>query len=429
MALAVAALLLNEWAYQRSMDTALEAAQNSNARGSLNRVMVKAGALDADHRGYVRSGDPVFKLDFDMTLTRSEDLLQQLGPRYATVGGDVMTQFDQLQTALRSAAAFMQANMNRRDAGALKEASSVLDEPGATSNITQVVALGQELVTFEDNQLATHRVKLYSTLNQGRIGIIVLIAAGLVATGLLRWQSHALARYQRGERERLTEENRRLEQAVASRTQALQSLTRHQQTLLEDERAALARELHDELGALLTAAKLDIARLKSKITVTPDVAERLGHLNATLNEGISLKRRIIEDLRPSALDSLGLVPALQILCEGTASRLGIPVQATLAPVDVSKEGELTLYRFVQEALTNAAKYAQAHAVTVTLHPEGSQAHIKVADDGVGFDAALVGVGHHGLSGMRFRVESHGGTMAIESGPNGSTLSASLPTEA
>ena len=86
----------------------------------------------------------------------------------------------------------------------------------------------------------------------------------------------------------------------------------HLQTIREDERSRLARELHDELGALLTAAKLDVARLKSRLggTASADAAERLAHLNEALNGGIALKRRIIEDLRPSSLSNLGLVAAL-----------------------------------------------------------------------------------------------------------------------
>ena len=111
---------------------------------------------------------------------------------------------------------------------------------------------------------------------------------------------------------------------MAARTAQLKELAQHLQTIREDERSRLARELHDELGALLTAAKLDVARLKSRLgsDATADAAERLAHLNETLNGGIALKRRIIEDLRPSSLSNLGLVAALEILLRefGAAQR-------------------------------------------------------------------------------------------------------------
>ena len=122
-------------------------------------------------------------------------------------------------------------------------------------------------------------------------------------------------------------ERDRLEGEVAARTAQLKELAQHLQTMREDERSRLARELHDELGALLTAAKLDVARLKSRLgaSATPDAAERLAHLNETLNGGIALKRRIIEDLRPSSLSNLGLVAALEILLREFAARSEIAV--------------------------------------------------------------------------------------------------------
>ena len=92
-----------------------------------------------------------------------------------------------------------------------------------------------------------------------------------------------------------------------------------------------------------------------------------GHLTATLNAGIALKRRIIEDLRPSTLSKLGLVPRWRSCCGSSASAGGVMVVSNLEPVSLPPDHELTIYRVVQEALTNTAKYANASSVTVTLH--------------------------------------------------------------
>ena len=155
-----------------------------------------------------------------------------------------------------------------------------------------------------------------------------------------------------------------LEAEVAARTEQLRELAQHLQTIREDERSRLARELHDELGALLTAAKLDVARLKSRLgaTITPDATERLAHLNETLNGGIALKRRIIEDLRPSSLSNLGLVAALEILLREFAARSEIEVVDELGRSSSMPAAQLTVYRLVQEALTNVVKYAKAREV-------------------------------------------------------------------
>jgi signal transduction histidine kinase len=196
----------------------------------------------------------------------------------------------------------------------------------------------------------------------------------------------------------------------------------------EDERGYLARELHDELGALLTAAKLDVARLKSKIDhQAPDIAERLRHLNETLNSGIALKRRIIEDLRPSSLSNLGLTAALEILTREHAEGAGIEVETNLEAVQLPEATQLTVYRLVQEALTNISKYAKAKKVLVTVHSYPTHVAVQVRDDGAGFDPAAVRPASHGLAGMRHRVEAAGGRLTITSRPgNGTLVSAVLP---
>ena len=208
-------------------------------------------------------------------------------------------------------------------------------------------------------------------------------------------------------------------------------LARHLQTVREDERSHLARELHDELGGLLTAAKLDLARMRSRLVQAgPEVAERVTHLHATLDAGIALKRRIIEDLRPSSLDNLGLSPALRILCHEWSAASEIPVEVELEEMSLSAEGSLVVYRLVQEALTNVAKYAHARRVSVKLamaETEG-QALVLVQDNGRGFAAAQRTPGH-GLAGMRFRVASIGGELTVDSAPGrGTTIKARLPLQ-
>ena len=222
----------------------------------------------------------------------------------------------------------------------------------------------------------------------------------------------------------------RLESLVKNRPATLSELANHLQQVREEERGHLARELHDELGALLTAAKLDVARLKSKIDPSvPDVAERLQHLTETLNSGIALKRRIIEDLRPSSLSNLGLTAAIEILTREYAERAGIEVETSLEAVKLPDTAQLTVYRTVQEALTNIGKHAKASKVLVSVHAYPTHVAVQVRDNGQGFDPAAVPRTSHGLSGMRHRVESAGGRLTITARPGGGTLvSAVLPLQ-
>jgi signal transduction histidine kinase len=243
-------------------------------------------------------------------------------------------------------------------------------------------------------------------------------------------QTATLDRALTDEAQRIAGERDRLEQEVAARTTQLKELAQHLQTIREDERSHLARELHDELGALLTAAKLDVARLKSRLGGSPsaDAAERLAHLNEALNGGIALKRRIIEDLRPSSLSNLGLVAALEILLREFATRSEIRIAESLTAVDVSDAAQLTIYRLVQEALTNVVKYAKATEVAVTLRPAANGgAVVSVHDNGIGFDTGQPRLARHGLIGMRYRVEADGGTMRLESSAGqGTLIEATLP---
>lgn len=220
----------------------------------------------------------------------------------------------------------------------------------------------------------------------------------------------------------------RLEAEVAARTAQLTALASQLQQAREDERHRLARDLHDELGALLTSAKLDAARIRSRLAGTaPEAEARLAHLNATLDDIIALKRRIVEDLRPSALTHLGLVTTLEILLQEFGEASGLAVQADLSPVRLAPPAELVVYRLVQEALSNVARHARAHRVWLSLTGQAGQVRVSVRDDGAGFDPAALPATAFGLVAMRYRVEAERGVLSVHSAPGqGTTVSACLP---
>ena len=222
-----------------------------------------------------------------------------------------------------------------------------------------------------------------------------------------------------------------LNQQIKCRTDELTELNRHLQSTREEERNRLAGALHDDLGALFTAAKFDVARLKSALApLSPEVAARIGHFSDMLDKSIDSKRHMIEDLRPSALSSLGLVQALTILISDFNRSHGTPVQAELAELQLKPALQLTIYRLVQEALANVAAYARAGNVCVHLSSEGDgPVQISVTDDGVGFDASSGRIAMLGLLGMHYRVEAEGGSFVVKSSPQcGTTLSACFPAD-
>jgi len=283
-------------------------------------------------------------------------------------------------------------------------------------------ALSAELLALQTQRVAAAREDIYRTLMLSRLGIAALSGIVLLALYMYLRQSLALKQQQQELQRALQVERDRLDIEVKQRTAQLTELTHHLLTAREDERNRLARNLHDELGALLTSAKLDAARIRSRLAGTaPEALERLAHLVDTLNSSIALGRRIIEDLRPSTLANLGLAPTLEILARDFARASGLQVHCELQPVELEPTVELVVYRVVQEAITNISKYARASQVWITLAAHEGQAEVSVRDDGIGFDTTARRSSTHGLAGMRVRVEAEGGTLTLVSAPHQGTL--------
>ncbi|MBL8344680.1 MAG: sensor histidine kinase [Rubrivivax sp.] len=276
--------------------------------------------------------------------------------------------------------------------------------------------------------LLESREEISRVLLASRIGIAVLTAISLLALYFYLRQAAVVQRQQAHLNALTQADHHRLELEVARRTAELTELTQHLLTAREDERSRLARDLHDELGALLTSAKLDAARIRSRLGQTaPEAQDRLAHLVLTLNGVIALKRRIVEDLRPSSLSNLGLVATLEILAREFAQASGLPVHCELQPVPLDADADLVVYRVVQEGITNIGKHARARQVWLGLGQEGDQVVVTLRDDGVGFDPQTRPSAAHGLMGMRFRVQAEGGRLELVSAPGrGTAIRVQLP---
>ncbi len=197
----------------------------------------------------------------------------------------------------------------------------------------------------------------------------------------------------------------------------------------EAERRRWARELHDETLQSLAALRLFVSRagrLEDPAAIRAAMDEAAQHLSGEIES----LRSLIAELRPPALDQLGLAPALSSLVQRTADGNGLDVRADVEQVggdDLSPDLQTTVYRIVQEALTNVVKHAQARTVRVSVTTADAEIQIGVLDDGVGFATTDVHDTGFGLTGMRERVELAGGELTIAAGPQGGTrVEARLP---
>lgn len=292
----------------------------------------------------------------------------------------------------------------------------------------QVVIMVQEQV----EQLGSRRAGFYKEYEYAVVaGIGITGAAILVLAVFYRLIRRGFVARVAAER-MLQNANENLESMVVLRTEQLSVLSRHLISVSEEEKASLARELHDELGANLTAINIDLNAVADRLRERePALADMLDRARGTLLNTVELKRRIVEDLRPSMLDNLGLSMSLQSYCGDFARVTGVDCEA-LIEGDIDAAGAMqaiAVFRIVQESLNNIAKYAQARQVIVHVAREGDALSLEINDDGVGIDLDHVATPKsHGLLGMRERALLLGGTLRVKRGVNnrGTTVEATIP---
>ena len=208
--------------------------------------------------------------------------------------------------------------------------------------------------------------------------------------------------------------------ALEERTAQLRALNRHLIRVAEIERSRLARELHDELGAHLSVAMMDLTVIARRLAETPstDLAALARRLSDTLMATTQISRRIISDLRPVMIRELGLAGALDAYCAQFETTTAIQCERAFSdqlPLFV-EDAAIAMFRIVQESLSNVVKYAQASRARLSLTVEHGFVELSVQDDGVGMGHGASGKkGSHGLLGIRERAEAFGGTLRLTEG--------------
>ena len=228
-------------------------------------------------------------------------------------------------------------------------------------------------------------------------------------------------------------ERKRNEEALGRSREEIRKLALAAQSLGEQEKSRVARELHDELGQALTALKIDVAWLCEVLASAPDeVKRKLALMQVLLDSTVAATRRISADLRPLILDDLGLEAAADWLAQNFSSRTGVACELAVAPdmLDLADPHATTVFRALQESLTNIAKHAAASQVEVTLERDADSVVLTVRDNGRGFaSGAPRKPESFGLLGLRERANLLGGELSVESAPGrGTSIELRLPME-
>lgn len=214
----------------------------------------------------------------------------------------------------------------------------------------------------------------------------------------------------------------------------LRRLAEHMETVREEERARIARDIHDELGGVLTALKIDISWLR-KFTAADNeqVEDKLYSMAELIDGSVRSLRRIITDLRPTILDDLGLVAALEWQLQDFEARTGLVCRYDFPDENIELNPParaVSVFRAFQEALTNITRHARAKTVEVTFSVADGRLFLRVRDDGRGMDLSMAGPAHgFGILGMRERIGYIGGKLELESQPGeGTCISLEIPLE-
>jgi signal transduction histidine kinase len=230
----------------------------------------------------------------------------------------------------------------------------------------------------------------------------------------------------------LRDQKLNLEREAEERTRELVELSTHLQNMAEREKAALARELHDELGGLLVGARMDISWAEKHLAHDdPDITLRLQRVQKNLSAGVDLKRRIIEELRPTLLDNVGLFAALRWQLKETCRNAGLKCVESYPDEEpkFNSEAAIALFRIAQEAFTNILKHSGAKSMDLTLTTDGDTIVMQISDDGRGIPEDLLSAaGSHGLASMRHRVRALGGRLSVRSSSSvGTALLVQIPS--
>jgi signal transduction histidine kinase len=285
-----------------------------------------------------------------------------------------------------------------------------------------MLGIADKIGAINESQLNAGKLKVENIFLQSRRRLTITIGL-TIGLGLL------LAAFSMRKILGLEAETAERYQEISDAREELKLLSARLVAAQEDERRSISRELHDEVGQSLTGVLVEMANLSTLIRTrdTESMAAKAGEIKKLIEDSIRVVRNMALLLRPSMLDDLGLVPALQWQAREVSKHSGVWVRVAADQVseELPEEHKTCIYRIVQEALHNIVQHADAHDVKITVRQEQDRLLLSIQDDGRGFPAQQVkGMG---LLGIEERVSYLGGSFAVDSGSGrGTLLSVMLP---
>ena len=416
---------------QTRLNAADERVHNSEEREqALDDFLALIADAESEQRGYLLTGENSYLQSYRAAATKLAPALDRLHQSYAS-GPEPLKEISRLRT------------LSRLKLGELDETIALYDKAGLdpvmrearteisrrrTNNILRSVAV---LRREESVELTAATARWQSDLRLSRWitlgGAILNIGLVALATGLVYGDMRRRARQATD----LRDQKRELARQVEERTQELTALSTHLQDVSELEKSALSRELHDELGGLLVAARMDLSWLQHRLPTTdPAIEQRFKRIHECLSAGVDLKRRVVEELRPTLLDNMGLFAALRWQFKESCRRTGLRCTESIPEAELrfTADAAIGVFRVAQEALTNILKHADAKSADMAIEIQRDIFVMRISDDGKGMiPTRRTTFPSHGLASMRHRIAALGGSWEVTAPPTGgTTVTARIP---
>ncbi len=413
---------------QTRLNKADERVHNSEDREqALDEFLALITDAESEQRGYLLTGEDSYLRSYHAAAAKVAPALDRLLESY---GANARPNEE-----IRRLRIFSAKKLAELD-DSLTLYKSPADEPTVSADRTDRTDRGQKtardilrsvaiLRQKESAELSTATARWQTDLQLSRWitigGAILNIGLVLLASALVYGDMRRRARQTTDLRDQKQELARQVEQ----RTRELTALSTHLQEVSELEKSALSRELHDELGGLLVAVRMDLSWLQQRLpTSDPAIEQRFKRIHDSLSAGVDLKRRVVEELRPTLLDNMGLFAALRWQFKESCRRTGLICTEAIPETELrfSPDAAIGVFRVAQEALTNILKHADATAADLSIEILDNLFVLRISDDGRGIAPnRLATATSHGLAAMKHRIAALDGSWEVSSPATGGTL--------
>lgn len=415
---------------QTRLNKTTERAHRSQLREqALNEFAGLIADAESSQRGYLLTGEGAYLAPYAAAVTKVGQALDRLHDAYG--GDESSAEFHQLRILTGKELGELEDGVALFKKRGIPAAASVVGTDVGKRTMDRIVAIlstmrseeAAEAVAANAEWQTDFRLSRWVSTAGAMLNIgLVLLAIRLVYNDMRRRSRQAAA---------LRGQKSELEQQVEARTRDLTALSTHLQGVSEQEKSALSRELHDELGGLLVAARMDLSWLQQRLPTTdPSIEQRFKRIHDSLSAGVDLKRRVVEELRPTLLDNMGLFTALRWQFKESCRRTGLRCTENIPESELkfNPDAAIGVFRIAQEALTNILKHAEAKSADLSISIADDTLMLRISDDGKGIPSGRLATStSHGLASMRHRVAGLGGVWDVRSPASGGTvISARIP---